>query len=321
MNDPKKLKNKSKTLTEGEFRHLDGELQVEVGKITENSSRKSSFSSMCSDNSVEGLAKKKRKCEETDYDVFLSNENRNKEVLQLRKDMETFLFNDSSKISKTAIQYIMSKWSELESKLYFAENENNKLRGKLEEQNKYIKNNIFSQQKLPAPDYATIASKRPMVNKNPSRPESNPIVLLIKPRKDTEMRNNDEIKQNLINMLKPEVNKIKIRNLRKMKRKGLVLELEGEKDVEVLKRVDLSKIDLKIEAPRKQGPCIIIYDIDKNVNKYELLDQLWSKNLNDLEINKQQFDSLVIPRFNIKTKNPEKLNWVIEVSANIYKKK
>jgi Arginine methyltransferase-interacting protein, contains RING Zn-finger len=104
-----------------------------------------------------------------------------------------------------------------------------------------------------------------------------------------------------------------------MRNKGLVLELDSKSDLEIVKQSDLAKIGLKAESPRKLGPSIIIYDIDKEVSKEAILEQLLSKNLDDVHLDRDVLKDQIIFRFPIKTKNNEKLNWVIEVPVLIYK--
>lgn len=65
-----------------------------------------------------------------------------------------------------------------------------------------------------------------------SPPPSGPLpaVVLIKPEKEEDPRNNDEIKDNMCKVLYKHKNDIKVKNLRRMRNKGIV-ELDSEKDI------------------------------------------------------------------------------------------
>jgi len=66
---------------------------------------------------------------ELDLNVVLETSS----VVNLRKDLENFLYNESNKVNKIAIKYILSKWSELEEKVYKVKLNNQRIRGRLEE--------------------------------------------------------------------------------------------------------------------------------------------------------------------------------------------
>lgn len=68
--------------------------------------------------------------------------------LTLKKELESFLFNDSNKINKAAIKFIMSKWNDLEHRLHIAEVQNYKLRGRLEEKDRAEEKNKQERRKI-----------------------------------------------------------------------------------------------------------------------------------------------------------------------------
>lgn len=78
--------------------------------------------------------------------------------------------------------------------------------------------------------------------------------------------------------------------------------------------------DLKVERPRKLKPSIIIYDVDNSVSKEEILEELWSKNLERLGLNRSTNDHWATIRFGIKSKIKNTTSWIIEVSGEIKRK-
>jgi len=75
---------------------------------------------------------------------------------------------------------------------------------------------------------------------------------------------------------------------------------------------------LKAETPTKSGPTIIIYDVDKNLPKEEIIKQMILKNCEDPNSDKEMLKEKIKFRFNIKTKNATKANWVVELPPVLY---
>jgi hypothetical protein len=85
-----------------------------------------------------GVKRTKIANEEEDSSFSLETTDIN-EITKMRDDLESFLFNESNKINKVAIKFIMTKWSSLESKLLKTEIENQNLKGRLAEKENYEK--------------------------------------------------------------------------------------------------------------------------------------------------------------------------------------
>jgi len=198
------------------------------------------------------------------------------------------------------------------------------LKGRLEEKENYEKKqtvvtkSTYLASRTPS-IYAEAARAASSLFLSPPPPSGPlPAVFLIKPEKEEDPRNNDEIKDNMCKVLYKHKNDIKVKNLRRMRNKGIVVELDSEKDIQLVKKVNWQEIGLKAENPKKLGPTIIIYDVDKNLAKSDIIEQLWSKNLNNLSIDKEKIKDQIVFRFNIATKNKDKINWILEVPIEIY---
>lgn len=199
----------------------------------------------------------------------------------LRGELKTFLYNDINKVNRNVIKFIMSKWSELESRLHSMELENGRLTGKVEILEKVVKERT-AKEHVPVMSYAAMTAKRsiPPLSSIMRSARKTSAVQLIRPKGETETKNNDEIKESVCKMLKPYKYKLKIKSLRKMKNKGLILEIDSNKDVEIVREIKLETIGLRTEAPRKTGLTIMIYDVDKDMTKKEMNKQLWDKEPN-----------------------------------------
>lgn len=122
----------------------------------------------------------------------------------------------------------------------------------------------------------------------------------------------------MIKLLKPQKDRIRVKNIRKARDNALLIDMEAENDVEEVKKIDFNKVGLKIKQPRKIGPSIIIFHINKNVTKEEVRNNLWNKNLNRSGLIKSQYDDSVLFRFSTKNKDPNLVNWILEVPPRVY---
>lgn len=107
-----------------------------------------------------------------------------------RASLEEFLFNNSNKISKQAIKFILTKWSALELKLYEERIEKERL-----------KTTHHNTAPLSRRSYAHVVSVDAALSGPGWRSETNKCkikddheVILIKPMEELDKRNNEEIK-------------------------------------------------------------------------------------------------------------------------------
>ncbi|XP_039315181.1 uncharacterized protein LOC120359851 [Solenopsis invicta] len=228
-----------------------------------------------------------------------------------RKGLEDFLFNENNKISKNAIKFILSKWMTLEGKLQEEIIEREKLIFHLDHQKAAPRTyaQITEDQSLPEKRRREQSTIR-----NSYYTNNNKEVVLIKPEDgDKDGRTNEEIKEQLTNELKSVKKKLKIQGIKQMRRKGLIIELDSKEDINLLKKVDLSKKKLKLEEPKKTPPSIIIYDTENSLSGEEVCNDLINKNfehLNEDELNRLKNETSI--KYSYKTKT-NSTNWVIQM--------
>ena len=163
-------------------------------------------------------------------------------VKKERKDLERFLFEESTKINRPAIKYILEKWASMEARLQEALVENKVLKevarkvGKLQPE---------------APTYAQAAAMRRQVPRVPGPsptvpgkktlpPKEKYEVVLIRPKKE-DKRNNEDIKADVLKGLSKVRKTLKVRSIRQMRKQGLVVEVMSQKDVEAIGSCELEK--------------------------------------------------------------------------------
>lgn len=71
-------------------------------------------------------------------------------------------------------------------------------------------------------------------------------IILIK-SKENKNTNSEEIKEKVLKVLKPQKDKIRVKNIRKARDNALLIDMEAEEDIEEVKKIDFNEVDLKIE--------------------------------------------------------------------------
>jgi len=163
-----------------------------------------------------------------------------RDIYKEKESLKGFLFNESNKINRTAIKLIMSKWAILESKLIESILENEKAKAKISE----LKMEKLESKSKTLPTYAGILNSTP-AGISRTQPRDNlkqkTEVTLIRPTKGDDKITNDEIKVNVTKALEKIKNKLEVKSIRQMNRKGLVLEIDSTKDKEMIKAAKLEK--------------------------------------------------------------------------------
>jgi len=218
-----------------------------------------------------------------------------------RVHLEEFLFNENNKISKNAIKFILSKWTNLESKLQQEIVEREKLCATYQNTRETL-----------TKSYAQVASVIPVTeNKVFNKIQSE--VILIKPKDERDKRNNEEIKSAVIRQCSDIKSKIKIVKIRQMRRKGVVMEVGGKEDIRLVSGVDLDKVGLEIEKPKRISPSVMIYDVEEEYKEEELKEDLIKKNFDGLS----EQDQTVLrdgTKFQNSFKTKEnRVNWIVQI--------
>jgi len=136
---------------------------------------------------------------------------------------------------------------------------------------------------------------------------------------EKDKRNNEQIKQDLVKGLEGLRNKLKIKGIRQMRNKGIVVEVKGKRDVELIKHTDLRKIGLKTEEPSKLNPSLIIYDVESDLKPEDLKEDLINKNFENMD--ESLLDELkkdIYFKFRIKA-SENKVHWIVQLSGLLYR--
>ena len=153
-----------------------------------------------------------------------------------RKELEKFLFEEGNKVSRQNIKYILEKWAAVEARLQNVLVENEILKEKNKRAELFtVGTTSYAQAAAmrkhePSP-LGTVDSKKML-----SPPKEKFEVMLVKPEKD-DKKNNEQIKEEVLKKLEGVRKNLKVRNIRQMRKQGLVIEVMDNSDVETIKNV------------------------------------------------------------------------------------
>lgn len=240
------------------------------------------------------------------------------EVKHIYHEVENFLYNDNNKINKAAIKFLTSKFMNMEDvvRRLVTQCETQKVIIAVKEQQ--LKNLTWQDQinvrKSNGRTYAEIAANSAEGFKSRSK------TIILKANDNSDYKDSEEVKNNVLSKLNPAFKNIKIRSFKKIKNKGVLLETDSEADVNKIKNMtELSNLNLIIEEPKQKSPVIISYDIPKDVNKEELKQEIWRRNLEELGILESDIDEHIKPLYSIRLDKNDSVNWVIRFSVYAYK--
>lgn len=93
-------------------------------------------------------------------------------------------------------------------------------------------------------------------------------MITVFPVEGTSRSSSDQTKEKVMGSIKPVTEKLKIRNLRKIRNNGVLIETETREDLAlILKSRELEEAGLKAGLPNKRLPRIIVYDVPRNLDE------------------------------------------------------
>lgn len=142
-------------------------------------------------------------------------------------------------------------------------------------------------------------------------------VILLKPENEKDDRSNDDIKKAVIKRCDKIKDKIKVKNVRQMRQKGIIMEVDSRQDAKLIEQINLKEIGLKIESPKKHCPSIMIYDVEKKLTKEELKEDLINKNFAEILEERRELEEKIIFKYGYNTKE-NCVNWMVQLPALLY---
>lgn len=205
-----------------------------------------------------------------------------RKVRKIRDELRGFLMKDPSKVTKAVIAFVLDKWSETEDILMDIVAENSELK---------VKSNQLEGKATPQLSYASAVGLPQIPGRKIMQKKPNVVIKLTEVGK---YESSDKVKEVMVSRVLKDMRTIKIRNIRKVRENGLLIETETEKDLQLIQgNGKLRETGLKAEEPKRVGPKLLIYDVDKAMKDSDLLDELYHRNIAECGISEQEFKKAV----------------------------
>ncbi|XP_023235511.1 uncharacterized protein LOC111634910 [Centruroides sculpturatus] len=243
---------------------------------------------------------------------------RSKVMTSLRgiiSEIQATCLDRENKITKWAAEKVLEHVGALQDLVVELLTEHEKLQGKLEKQAELSISNHSTQL---THSYAEMAKKAtPTSGSKAVTPKKRPQkILFVRPEAPGDAKDSDEIKTKFIHAIDPRKEGIRFRQIRKLRTKGLMVQVETDEDARrLLQNNKLKEIGLKTEPLNKRNPRVIIYDVPRNIDDGELPEVIQSMNP-EIFVCKDRKHELK-PLFKTGKRRDEQVNWVMEVSPEL----
>lgn len=134
-----------------------------------------------------------------------------------------------------------------------------------------------------------------------------------------EKKESPEIISTLKKLVKPSEIGLKVKRLTSI-RNGVIVEAESEEGAEALmKQKALEEAGLKVGKPDRKRPIVMIYDVGSDLKDEDILDEVFSRNMNGSEIQEEEFkrEFKVRHRYKDKRLPGKKCHIVVECSVRV----
>lgn len=219
-----------------------------------------------SESSVKNLEKKRNLNKFSDYNMSKDEQDDSfsKHLGSKLKQIHNLLFSEVAKVPKAVIGKILSHVNDIVIDAVKVNIENCKLKS----QNSFNSNSTFVVNPTNTSNPKSFASV--VANNAPAMSPKN--VLFLKPSADKKMEN---IKQVVLESVRPAHPELKVSKLKPTKAGGVVLELDNKKDYDKLKSSKiLEKVGLVASAPKQVEPHFIVYNVLKNLSDEDLVENI-----------------------------------------------
>lgn len=230
--------------------------------------------------SVGSATSKRRRVVDDDGDDVVMEEDKIADLRLLRDQIKRLVQGDPSKISKSTQKSLLEKWTMAEDLLMNTIVENKLMRKEIALLREFKERPA----PVPAPQMRSFADALKTSAKIPvpvTIPRPKPNVVILRPTPDGPIKTADEVKSYFVKEALPELKGVRIRNVRRVRNEGLLLETDRESDLrKVRERVDAGLKDVKVEEPKTIGPKLIIFGVPNDIKDDDLANDVYYRNIN-----------------------------------------
>ena len=263
------------------------------------------------------------------HGAIVDADNANGEARKAAEKIRWLCLNDPSKrVSKDLTEKIMEAVNDLTSIISDLNTRNTYLKGVMEgmatERESFGERiDTLANQRTTQITYAqatkTTTPKIPAITGRPKGIPQVAQVAIIRSPEGADKTEGDELKQEIMRLMNPTREKIKIKGVRKTRDGGLVIETATSEDLRKIEEHNtLKEKGYRIIKAGASNPRIVVFYIPKSLSECEITETIYNQN-EDLfvGISKEEFESNFQPRFRMGRRAEEVTNWVVEVSPKI----
>lgn len=229
-----------------------------------------------------------------------------------------FVFTD--KVTKAASELLLRCVSEYEEQMMRMIARNERLSGRIEECERMLAH------KETKASYASVTggsadrapgSKAAESLRARDRVNAKTYAVVVKPKDDGSKMTSDEVKEKVLRNVSGELN-IRVKAVRKTRGGGLAIEAASEGEVKMLRECEkFGALGLKVEAPKKVGPKVILFDVENEMTNDELVKEIFTKNLKNAGVSFEEYKerTRIVSRSN--KKGMKEGNVIMEVSKKV----
>lgn len=166
--------------------------------------------------------------------------------------------------------------------------------------------------------YSSVAARPLAVTGTNKKPVKKATVVLIRPKEECKLDTSEQIKEQLVKMVLPALKSVRVRNIRKTRERGLIIETDSVADLTKIKEsAEIQSIGLNVVEPHKLGPKMLIYDIDKGMNDDVLKQEIYNRNIEEFGLSEVEFKENMQILFRTGRQKERVSNVIIEVGCQV----
>lgn len=166
---------------------------------------------------------------------------------KIRDEVRDYLFTESNKVFKSVTNYLLGKWAQPEDMLV-------DILADLKSAEQVAKVQPKVQPTLvPEPlSFARVAASRP----DPlAKSQKRQNIVVLKPKDGSKIDTSESVKEIIFKKVIPTLKRVRVRNVRKVRDKGVLIEADSEADLQAIRKTVAKQAEtIKVDEPRKIGP-------------------------------------------------------------------
>lgn len=267
----------------GRVEEKEGESSTPADDVFEIERERSA--SVCSRQS-DASVKRKRKIKNSESESMDVNDMASMRLIGVK--LRKYLFVESSKVSKSASEYILNCVGEYEEQMMSLISKNERLQGRIDEYERRLDSDVIQGG---VNSYACVAGRvrDKSVSAAGMSPDMNTgkdtkvrsFAVVIRPKNTDVKMTSEQVKEKVMRDVSKVLN-VRVRAVRKTRSDGIAIETASESELKkVVECGKFNEIGMKVEMPRKIGPKLIVYDVPNEMTNDEFLNEMYVKNLKD----------------------------------------